>query len=63
MRTSPAFAGNPMGTDVDPEQLLAARAAGLSVDEIHERAYAGEFCSARGFYRHCLVTMTNRGAP
>jgi catechol-2,3-dioxygenase len=61
MRTSPAFADNPMGMDVDPEQLLAARAAGLSVAEIHERAYAGEFCSAGGFYRHCLVTTADRG--
>jgi catechol-2,3-dioxygenase len=55
MRTSTAFAENPMGTDVDPEQLLVARAAGMSVAELHERAYAGEFCSARGFYRHCLA--------
>jgi catechol 2,3-dioxygenase len=50
------------GTDVDPEQLLAAREAGMSVAELHERAYAGEFCSANGFYRHCLVTAANRSA-
>jgi catechol-2,3-dioxygenase len=62
MRTSPAFANNPMGADVDPEQILAARAAGMSVAEIHERAYAGEFCGANGFYRHCLVTAANRSA-
>jgi len=62
MRTSPAFATNPMGTDVDPEQMIAARAAGMSVAQLHERAYAGEFCSANGFYRHCLVTAANRSA-
>jgi catechol 2,3-dioxygenase len=62
MRTSPAFATNPMGTDVDPEQMMAARTAGMSVAELHERAYAGEFCSANGFYRHCLVTAANRSA-
>jgi catechol 2,3-dioxygenase-like lactoylglutathione lyase family enzyme len=60
MRTSPAFATNPMGTDVDPDQMIAARAAGMPVAELHERAYAGEFCSANGFYRHCLVTAANR---
>jgi catechol 2,3-dioxygenase len=62
LRTSPAFAANPTGTDVDPEQLFAARAAGMSVAELHERAYAGEFCSANGFYRHCLVTAADRSA-
>jgi catechol-2,3-dioxygenase len=61
MRTSPAFATNPMGTDVDPDQMIAARAAGMPVAELHERAYAGKFCSANGFYRHCLVTAANRG--
>ena len=28
---------------VDPEKMIAARAAGMSVDELHRRAYAGEF--------------------
>jgi catechol-2,3-dioxygenase len=62
MRTSPEFATNPMGTDVDPEQMIAARAEGKSVAEIHERGYSGEFCSANGFYRHCLFTAANRNA-
>ena len=61
-QTTPAFAANPAGTDVDPQQMIAARAAGMSVAELHERAYAGEFCSANGFYRHCLVTAANRSA-
>jgi catechol 2,3-dioxygenase len=43
MRTSPRFAANPMGTYVDPEKLIAARAAGASVGELHRRGYAGEF--------------------
>jgi catechol 2,3-dioxygenase len=46
MRTAPAFAANPIGMNIDPEQLVAARAAGASPDEIHRRAYAGEFESA-----------------
>ncbi|HEV3024154.1 MAG TPA: VOC family protein [Pirellulales bacterium] len=57
---SPAFATNPMGADVDPEQLLAARAAGNSIAELHERACTGELCSANGFYRHWLVTAANQ---
>jgi catechol 2,3-dioxygenase len=61
-QTSPACAANSTGTDVDPEQLIAARAEGMSVAELHERAAAGEFCSANGFYRHCLATAANRSA-
>lgn len=43
MRNSPEFAAKPMGTYVDPEKLIAARAAGASISEIHRRAYSGEF--------------------
>jgi catechol 2,3-dioxygenase len=43
MRTSPEFVANPMGTYVDPERMIEARAAGMSVDELHKRAYAGVF--------------------
>jgi catechol 2,3-dioxygenase len=43
MRTSPQFAANPMGTYVDPDKMIAARAAGVSVQELHRRGYAGEF--------------------
>jgi len=43
MRASPDFAADPIGTFVDPEQIIAARAAGASLADIHRRAYAGEF--------------------
>jgi catechol 2,3-dioxygenase len=43
MRTSPAFAANPIGAPVDPRQLLDARRQGVSVKDLHRRAYAGEF--------------------
>jgi catechol 2,3-dioxygenase len=43
MRTSPQFAANPMGTYVDPDKMIAARAAGASVEELHSRGYSGEF--------------------
>ena len=62
MRRSPDFANNPMGADVDPEQIYAARSAGMSVAEIHERAYAGEFCGANAYYRHCLAAAANQTA-
>ena len=47
MRTSPEFHQNPMGTYIDPEQLLAARKAGASFADLHRRAYAGEFPPSR----------------
>jgi len=43
IRTSPDFAADPIGRFVDPERLCQASAAGASAQEIHERAYAGEF--------------------
>jgi catechol 2,3-dioxygenase len=43
MRTSEAFAKNPIGVFVDPAQMVKARAAGVSPEELHRRAYAGEF--------------------
>lgn len=46
MRTSPDFAANPIGHGVDPRQMIAARQAGASVEEVHRRAYAGDFAPA-----------------
>ncbi len=43
MRTSPNFAADPIGTFVDPDQIVAVRKAGASFADIHRRAYAGEF--------------------
>jgi catechol 2,3-dioxygenase len=43
MRTAPEFASDPIGTPVDPDRLVAARREGLSADEIHRRAYAGDY--------------------
>jgi catechol-2,3-dioxygenase len=37
------FARDPIGTYVDPEQLVAAWRAGAPPRELHRRAYAGEF--------------------
>ena len=42
MRTSPEFASMPMGKFVDPDKMVAARAAGTTAGEIHRLAYAGE---------------------
>jgi catechol-2,3-dioxygenase len=43
MRTAPEFAADPIGTPIDPDRLVAARREGLSADEIHRRAYAGDY--------------------
>jgi len=43
MRTSEAFAKNPIGMLVDPAKMVQARGAGASPEELHRRAYAGEF--------------------
>ncbi|AWB90728.1 extradiol dioxygenase [Salinibacterium hongtaonis] len=43
MWASREFAEDQLGPQFDPDLLLEARAQGASPDEIHERAYAGEF--------------------
>ena len=43
VRSAPEFATNPIGAHIDPDQLVAARRAGLTTAEIHRRAYAGQY--------------------
>lgn len=43
MQSSPDFAADPIGVPVDPEKMIKAREAGSSAEEIHQRAYAGEW--------------------
>jgi catechol-2,3-dioxygenase len=43
MREDPRFAANPIGEFVDPDALLELRRQGVGLDEIHDRAYSGEF--------------------
>ncbi|HEX4109863.1 MAG TPA: VOC family protein [Solirubrobacteraceae bacterium] len=43
IRTDPRFAEDPIGKPVDPDAIVAARRAGATPQEIHERAYAGEW--------------------
>jgi catechol 2,3-dioxygenase len=43
MRTSPDFARNPIGVEVDPPKLAAALAAGVPLDEVYRRSRAGEY--------------------
>lgn len=47
MKTAPEFAANPIGAMVDPDRLVEARAAGATPEQIHQRAYAGEFPPSR----------------
>jgi catechol 2,3-dioxygenase len=45
MHASPEFAENPIGVPIDPARVVAARDQGASEEELHRRAYAGEFTS------------------
>lgn len=47
IRTSPEFHQNPMGAYIDPAKMMAAREAGASFADLHQRAYAGEFPPSR----------------
>jgi catechol-2,3-dioxygenase len=47
MRISPDFGCNALGTPVDADKLVEARQAGVSFEELHRRAYAGEFPPTR----------------
>src|SRR5262249_44896503 len=40
---SPAWAANPNGTLFDPPKLAVARSEGAELDDLRERAFAGEF--------------------
>lgn len=43
VRTDPAFAVNPIGVPIAPDQLVAARAGGASPEMIHTQGYSGAF--------------------
>ena len=43
MRTSPEFDEEPIGRFFDPQKMVEARRAVASKEEIHKRAYAGEW--------------------
>jgi catechol 2,3-dioxygenase len=43
MREGAEFAANPLGVFVDPEPMVVARAAGATHEDLHARAYTGEF--------------------
>lgn len=43
MQTSPEFAADPIGVNIDPDLVVAARDAGATAEDLHSRAYGGEF--------------------
>ena len=45
-----------MGTYVDPDKMVAARKAGASPWELHERACAGEFAQAQPYDPRVLLS-------
>jgi catechol 2,3-dioxygenase len=55
LRNSPEFAKNPMGKYVDPDKVIAAREAGASPWELHERAWTGEFAPEKPYDPRILL--------
>ena len=55
LRNSPEFAKNPMGKYVDPDKVIAAREAGASPWELHERAWTGEFAAEKPYDPRVLL--------
>jgi catechol 2,3-dioxygenase len=55
IRTSASFAARPMGAYVDPDRMIAARKAGASPWELHERAFAGEFVPPKSYDPRALL--------
>ena len=43
MQSSPEFAADPLGKFVDPDKVAVDRAAGITFEEIHEKAMAGAY--------------------
>jgi hypothetical protein len=43
MKHNPQFKANPQGAFIDPLKVLAARKQGLDLDELRERAFAGDY--------------------
>ena len=46
MRSSPEFEADPIGTFVDFDKVLDAHLGGVTDEELHRRAYAGEYAPA-----------------
>jgi catechol 2,3-dioxygenase len=55
MRTAPQFGERPMRVQIDPEKIIAARKAGASPWELHERAFAREFAPAKPYEPRALL--------
>ena len=49
MKTSSSLAERPTLVHVDPDKMIAARQAGASPWELHERAFAGEFAPTKPY--------------
>ena len=60
MTTSPEFSANPIGVSVDPDQMVAAAGAGATPEELHARAYAGEFAPEAPLDLRLPVAVANR---
>ena len=43
MKSSPEFSHDPIGKSFDAQKMLDGRREGASEEEVHQRAYAGEW--------------------
>jgi len=43
MLEAPEFKADPIGTFLDPDKVVAARREGATLEDLHRRAYGGEF--------------------
>ncbi len=55
MRTASQSGERPTRAQIDPEKMIAARKAGASFWELHERAFAGEFVPAKPYDPRALL--------
>lgn len=55
IQNSPDFARKPLGVQIDPDKLVAAREAGSSPWDIHQRAWQGDFAPAKPYDLRVLL--------
>jgi len=55
MKGASSDVGRPRRMQVDPDKMIAARKAGASPWEVHERAFAGEFAPAQPYDPRTLI--------
>jgi catechol 2,3-dioxygenase-like lactoylglutathione lyase family enzyme len=55
IQTSPDFARNPLGVQIDPDRMAAAHEVGATAWELHTRAWKGEFAPEKPYNPMALM--------